>query len=322
MKIIWDIDRTIAFAFTNEPSLEKIKENYPWVIEFEKRGLLIHANNWHVILPGVIELIKWQDQNDILFDFFSSGIKQRNQLLITTLLILALGQERYSQIAPGLQILSRKDLDDHPSYYTKIKNLRYVTGFKEHGNNILLVDDNKDCIDPLQLRNVLLIEGVDERNFSSMEHSVINSVFFICGMLITIINTADGVNSSLLTALFFLQASSQLSHYKELISLGESELKHMNPELVALDSSRLFSPNYAPALPPLHHENNQRRALDAESDVARNDIKKEESWLRKHELHFFHEMRDLIRVEKICRINLEKCYGNDCQLLERHAFQA
>src|SRR3989338_8541225 len=73
MKIIWDIDRTIAFAFTNEPSLEKIKENYPWVIEFEKRGLLIHANNWHVILPGVIELIKWQDQNDILFDFFSSG---------------------------------------------------------------------------------------------------------------------------------------------------------------------------------------------------------------------------------------------------------
>lgn len=280
MIVCLDIDRTIAYGF-HEDTLNEILEKFPWVAEFRQRGLLIHALKWHVIHPGVIELIKWLDDQKITLAFFSSGDKERNRILVADLCQLALGIERYCEIAQKIIILSREDLTPDPSKQSSrnTKDLQKITRSAETFLNTILVDDDSSYTHPNQDRHVLWPRfSTDYSDFDAVHryssrtssiHSV-NAVFYVSGVLSQAIDRARRTHSSLSDAMSACLPSSLTAHSRDNRLVAESAclpsslktrsrdnrlvadyvasgiqiLQTINPNLALCAPRRLFAPNY------------------------------------------------------------------------------
>lgn len=245
------------------------------------------------------------DQYNIRFGFFSSGVKERNDILVAELLKLALGESRYLEIAPCLKIFSRDDLSVNSNDRNKkIKDLRKALDPTECLENTVLVDDDRSYAHPKQIKNMFLIPfSVNDSNFRSLSRSDdalrrINSIFYITGVLFAAIENVNISGSSLTHELFKLQyidcGNEKYERFFEIfynrntvyhpeqevifnkidgmMTVGERYLKTINPALQMLKTLEFFSPHYFPLLPPLHRENSMRRALYLEAANERKKI--------------------------------------------------
>lgn len=216
--VVLDIDETIAYGFS-EHCLEKIKLEYPITIEFEKCGLLVWGYLWHIIFPGVIELIRLLDSRDIQIAFYSAGRKSRNEILIATLLKIALGEVRFQAIRPAVKILSRDDLVSlHPAIPDfQCKDLKKVLpSGKTDVCDIAIIEDNRNYLHPEQIKNGLLVLGAVQSDFFDVHefgcddpyiYSRVNQIFYATGLLFSAMDDARRRNIALSDALHFIQYS-------------------------------------------------------------------------------------------------------------------
>lgn len=307
MKVVFDLDGTITQSF-DDRSLQRIQAEFSFVYEFEKCGLLIHAMQWHIIFPGVIELLQLLDRAQVRIAFFSAGASVRNDLLVEHLLKLALGEARYLELLPTLKILSRDDLVQSPHSKLKIKDLSKALEADEHMSNVILIDDNSNYSHPDQIINLLLLpyspllfdfDDVYTPRDSNVELQVIikkvNAIFYISGMLLETISKARCLQLTLKDALFSLQYKdcgngdyerffnrlydpesrcpldeNEISAYfSSVFEHGERLLQTANPELRMVEVNHFFSERYRVHLPENHMQLSIRRELIQEENIKR-----------------------------------------------------
>lgn len=179
--ITFDIDDSIATGFY-EDDISKIEKKHPWVSLFRSKGLYLHALKPHIIHPGVLELIQFLDTIPyVRMSFFSSGIKERNELLVPELLCLSLGKKRYESIQDKVVICSRNDLEKAAEslknaqydYYgfcsgNDTKDLNKILREDEDLEWAILVDDDQSYVHYGQEKNLLKIPMAWELSFFSI----------------------------------------------------------------------------------------------------------------------------------------------------------
>ena len=284
MKIVFDIDGTIACGFY-EDSRDEILRQYPWVAEFEQRGLFIHALKWHLIYPGVIELLKLLDEKQIRLAFFSAGVATRNELLIAELLKLALGETRYQEIKSTIKILSKDDLTPHPQdVWVKIKDLKKFIEPDEQLEDIILVDDTKRNAHPEQCTNLLHVpfiadyydfqNAIKDPHTDQQEIRRINSAFYTSAVLCKAIEQVRLAQTPLSRALCQLRRDLLSEQYHAWLLDGEVFLKTINPELRLCTHQNFFSPAYVVTQPTDHQNNSLIREFSAHEETARQTIER------------------------------------------------
>lgn len=135
----------------------------------------------NIIHPGVPELIQFLDSiPNIRMSFFSSGISERNEIFVTELLRLSLGQERYESIQDKITVCSRNDLEKADNsfsiaqreYYgfcsgNNTKNLNKISRDNETLDWAILIDDDVSYAKHGQEKNLLKIPMAWVLTFSS-----------------------------------------------------------------------------------------------------------------------------------------------------------
>lgn len=271
--IALDIDDTIATGF-EEDDISKIEKQHPWVPIFRRKGLYLHALVPHIIHLGVPEFIRFLDNmSNIRLSFFSSGIKERNEIFVKELLCLSLGQQRFEAIRDKVIVCSRNDLEipnDMESrvqreYYgfcsgNKTKNLNKILRDKETLDWSILIDDDPSYAHYGQEKNVLKIPCAWEFTFSRFhrdpeceEKFHVNHIFYACGIICTLLEIAKNEPDKPLSELLFEMqykennqqnmANSKMIFNHALCSnqhyynIGLNKLREINPELSFWDSS-------------------------------------------------------------------------------------
>lgn len=103
LTIFFDIDDTLA--------THSLLANDEKLYIYRKSMFIIAQNREHQVLPGVIELMQFLFANPLVnVSFFSSAPHARNLEFVKALLIKALGEEKYLEIASSISILSRENL--------------------------------------------------------------------------------------------------------------------------------------------------------------------------------------------------------------------
>lgn len=172
INIVFDIDGTLACH--SAPTIGE-------AAFFYKKGAIIPAIKTHYIVPGVIELMKLLFQMEhVTVSFFSAGVSERNEVFVKELLSLALGKERYDQIASKVRILSRDDMvrgDEGPKsmhglgHGTYKKDLSVFLKEADVLQNAVLIEDDYSYVAFGQEKNVLTLPMAFELYFSELKRN-------------------------------------------------------------------------------------------------------------------------------------------------------
>ncbi len=146
---------------------------------FLRKGKILQAIKTHYIFPGVVDLIKLLFQTeDIRVSFFSSGVKERNDIFVKEILEIALGKDHYEKIKDSVTILSRCDVTSctreesleaervysiRPGNYQK--DVSKVLREGESLENTVLIDDDSSYCAHNQAANMLFVPPSEEGNF-------------------------------------------------------------------------------------------------------------------------------------------------------------
>lgn len=176
INIVLDIDKVLVCAQV---------ENVQQALFFQNTGAIITAIKTYYVFPGVIEFITllFQTEN-INVSFYSAGIKERNVLLVKSLLKLAFPKPKYKQIKKQTRILSRNDLvlaniEKSMAYATfyglptigrKQKDLSKVLTEEDSLEQTILIDDDPCYIAYGQARNILLAPVSSNENFKKLSN--------------------------------------------------------------------------------------------------------------------------------------------------------
>ncbi|HHS8489019.1 TPA: AAA family ATPase, partial [Legionella anisa] len=231
--LIFDIDNVLAMPETC--TLQTI-------LFFLRKGAVIKAYGvTHYIPPGILELMR------VLFSmplvkvaFFSSGDKRRNEAFVKELLIKALGEQRYAEIAAEIIILSGHHMSDNIAWKDEQQQKKYGLPHSSNGKkdisyaiapedtlgNAIFIDNNPGFICYDQEEHYLHMETVKSNHFDSLNQSEkpcnnpeddlfrkVNAAFYLAGVLSECIQSKD--KEPLSQKLFSLQFTSAQVHDQE-----------------------------------------------------------------------------------------------------------
>lgn len=277
INIVFDLDDTIVTGFDEEG--EALEKKHPWINLFKKNNLYLEAIKPHIIHPGVIELLQLLDTiPNVKISFFSSGIKERNEILVEKLLCQSLGKTRYESIKNQIIICSkdkltalkngREQYDNYGIYKGNYKkDLTHISNQQGTLDRTILIDDDTSYCYYGQEKNVLNTLYADDLTFSHIyasrknrpldieEHNhCANHVYYITGLLITLFEIVKNDKTKTLRDVLFeiqykkndnpsifkprMEFNNKLFENENYYQLGLKELQKINPDL------RLFSPDY------------------------------------------------------------------------------
>jgi hypothetical protein len=156
--VILDIDNVLA---THD------KCTIQTILFFIRKGCILSAYGvTHYIPPGIIELIQFLYSTPLIqVAFFSSGSSRRNHPFVKALLIKALGQARYDEIAADLIIISNDNLSDGK------KNLSFAIAAVDELENAIFIDNDPKFVCKNQKKHYLHTETVQAKDFADLINS-------------------------------------------------------------------------------------------------------------------------------------------------------
>ncbi|HSX26364.1 MAG TPA: hypothetical protein VLE89_05085 [Chlamydiales bacterium] len=232
---------------------------------FLRKGQILTALKTHYIFPGVIELLtRLYRTENVRVSFFSSGIRQRNELLIPQLLQKAL-PETHERIRFETTILSREDLTElsreksYPkspfSLGNKQKDIEKVLRPGELLENTLLIEDDSSYAMPEQYKNLLHVPETESDHFFEEDpdedfYPQANRIYYLAGILFTALEQARRDNLPLAASLYSIQFSNdkpirwELQKNDHFYKIGLSKLQEIDPSL------QFHSPHLCKTLSP------------------------------------------------------------------------
>jgi len=253
--IVFDIDDVLATGF--EQDIQTLLVQYPYLIDFKNKNLLIEAIIPHMFHPGAVELLRWIFTiPNINVSFFSAGQEKRNLKFVEELLKLALGDD-YDSLKDDVSVYSRhhlkltkKEEADNQFKLFKIyygEDKKDLTILKlENLDNVILIDDDSTYIAYGQERNMLVVPYTDDasfRHFHSPKQAVemllkVNRIFYIAGLLKKILEIkSESVADNLFNLQYKLGSDGvyerdlQIHNDHQYYLDGREELQKVNPEL-------------------------------------------------------------------------------------------
>ena len=174
--VIFDIDNVLATPDTC--TLQTI-------LFFLKKGAVLNVYGvTHYIPPGILELMKFLFSMPMVkVAFFSSGDSKRNEPFVKALLIKALGEQRYSEIASEIKILSGHHMKSNSGYKDEQQHKKYNLPSHSHDEkkdisiaiaqedtlaNAIFVDNNPEFVYYEQEENYLHSETVRSKDFDRL----------------------------------------------------------------------------------------------------------------------------------------------------------
>lgn len=210
--------------------------------------------------------------------FFSSGIKERNEILVEKLLCQSLGKTRYESIKNQIIICSKDKLtvskngseqyDNYGIYKGNYKkDLTHISNQQGTLDRTILIDDDTSYCYYGQEKNVLMTRYADDTTFNyiyvkhnnyplDIEEYIhrVNHIYYITGLLIALFEMENNNKIKTLRDLLFeiqykkidnpsffgprMEFDYELFKNENYYQLGLKELQKINPDL------RLFSPDY------------------------------------------------------------------------------
>ncbi|CDZ76552.1 Cell cycle control protein [Legionella massiliensis] len=234
--VVWDIDHVLA---THEKCTPEA------ALFFLRRGYIISALNiTHYIPPGIIELMRYQYSNPLIkVAFFSSGDLRRNKAFVAALLTLALGEERYKEIAADIIILSGANLRDSK------KDISLAIAEEDEIENAIFIDNDPRFVYFNQDQHYLHSETVQSQDFADLNETIIpcaspadplfhkvNAPFYLASILHHCISNKDTV--PVVKKLAEMQTGPQGASKKNPAIYGEglALLKPFNSDLMLVSS--------------------------------------------------------------------------------------
>jgi len=191
INIVFDIDDTIVAGYNAAATESEAPSLSPASIarltSFIQRNISI--DELHILYPGVIEFIQLIDKMpNVRISFFSAGLKERNHPLVERLLIMALGEQRYSEIKSNVIVCSKEHWETHKGF--QVKNLHSILKDDEMLAWAVLIDDDLSRIRSDQIGNILRVNGEFLSSFedSGLAYSnffKLNQMFYATGILFT-----------------------------------------------------------------------------------------------------------------------------------------
>lgn len=208
--VVFDIDNILATY--DKCSLETI-------LFFLRKGAIITVCGIsHYIPPGVLELMRALFSNSLVkVVFFSSGKSERNEPFVKELLIKALGEKWYSEIASEIRILSRHHLRTISAYESenqqkkyglpidnRKKDIAYAIALEDSLEHAIFIDNAPEFVCCEQEEHYLHSETVQSGDFEllaktettsdSPEDSLfrkVNAIFYLAGVLLNCIKNKE-----------------------------------------------------------------------------------------------------------------------------------
>jgi hypothetical protein len=195
VKKLIEVDKqklTIVFNIEGTLATSSSSNDEETLYLLRKSMLIFTAETEYHVLPGVIELMQFLfSKSYINVAFFNSASRQSNAEFVQQLLLRALGQNKYAQVASSIVILSAEDLTatDEAKARTMYEcfeiswanNKKDITKALREGcllNNAILVDNDSTSIYFDQERNFLRSPWGSVRDYGKLKEIGADQIFY------------------------------------------------------------------------------------------------------------------------------------------------
>lgn len=310
--VVLDIDQTIADYFPDMNTCQ-IKERFPHCVdEFQKRGLFLRImGTWHIIFPGVVEFIRWLDQQGVHIVFFSAATSERNELLVMEILKRAFDESTYAVKARAIRVFSRHHLTEE-----RYKNLGQVVPNGGIIEDVVMIDDQPKRIGLAHQHQLIVTQSTFIQHFAELQLNTepksaklksakfhANQLCYMTAMIDASIEHADANKCSLSAGLrvAFKAADKDKSPIDAVLKQGELILKQVNPNFALAKPRQLFAADYCPPIPKDYHE---RMIFEMLNDEVLSRL-----------THVAQERTKTIKIEEVYyRFSFTQKYFPDCKV--------
>ena len=228
---VFDLDEVVVLPieYDKEIIIEEIDQGLG--VDFRKKNSLEIMGYTHLLYVGFSALFRWiYDRGDCIY-FFSTGIAQRNEELISLLMKRAFG-DASSEILKEIKIFSREDCintvyrADRDEYQpitffgNKKKKLKNIVVLPEEMSRTLLIDDDPSYMTKGEENNFMHVHSsisyFHKNDYSNSGFLAFHKAFYICGMIDKIIKHSEEKSISLVDSSWsFVEDKEKLDNWKK-----------------------------------------------------------------------------------------------------------